>query len=98
MEAGAEVIAVVNDSMERARRYFSEHDIPYMCLIDANREVFDRYQVESKLISLGQRPGLFVVDREGVIRYSQVGWQQWQIPNDSQVLEVCGDIHCKDLG
>ena len=98
MEAGAEVIAVVNDSMERAQQYFSEHHIPYMCLIDSNREVFDRYQVDSKLISLGQRPGLFVVDRQGMIQYSHVGWQQWQIPNDSQLLGVCEDIHCKNLG
>ena len=95
VEAGAEVLAVVYDSMERARQYFSDHNIPFMCLIDSNREVFDRYQVDNKLISLGQRPGLFIIDREGVVQFAHVGWQQWEIPDDSLVLEVCEDVGCK---
>ena len=90
------MLAVVDDSIERARGYFSEHNIPFLCLIDSDRAVFDRYHVYSKVISMGQRPGLFVIDREGVVQYSHVGWQQWQIPDNSQVLKVCENIHCED--
>jgi hypothetical protein len=51
--------------------------------------------VESRAISLGQRPGLFVIDREGTVRYSHIGWQQWDIPKNSEVLGQCRNIHCK---
>ena len=51
--------------------------------------VFDLYQVESEILSMGQRPGLYVIDREGVVKYAQVGWQQWEIPGNAEVLEIC---------
>ena len=90
-----EVIAVLNDSAEHARTYFQQHSIPFPCLIDSDHTVYDRYQVESKVLSLGQRPGLFVIDREGTTRYSHIGWQQWDIPKNVEVLDLCQSIHCK---
>jgi peroxiredoxin len=93
--AGVEVIAVLNDSPENARAYFQQHTIPFPCLIDPEHTVYDRYQVESKVLSLGQRPGLFVIDREGTVRYTYIGWQQWEIPNSAGVLELCRSIHCR---
>ncbi|MCH7801007.1 MAG: redoxin domain-containing protein [Chloroflexi bacterium] len=93
--AGVEVIAVLNDSAEHARTYFQQHAIPFPCLIDPEHTVYDRYQVESKVLSLGQRPGLFVIDRGGTVRYSHIGWQQWDIPKNVEVLGLCRSIHCK---
>jgi peroxiredoxin len=40
------------------------------------------------LISLGQRPGLFVIDSEGVVRFEEVGAQQYNIPPNEKVLGV----------
>ena len=42
----------------------------------------------SRLISLGQRPALFVIDAEGVVRFEEVGAQQYNIPPNDKVLEV----------
>ena len=39
-------------------------------------------------MSLGQRPALFVIDRDGIVRFDTVGTQQWQIPTNQQVLRV----------
>ena len=36
---------------------------------------------------MGQRPGQFVIDRGGVIRYAYVGKQQWEIPDNDMVLD-----------
>ena len=96
--AGVEVMAVLNDSPEHARAYFQQHPIPFPCLIDPAHTVYDRYQVESKVHSLGQRPGLFVIDREGVVRYAHVGWQQWEIPRNADVLEACRRVPCELAG
>jgi hypothetical protein len=39
-------------------------------------------------LSLGQRPALFVIDQDGIVRFDTVGTQQWQIPTNQQVLQV----------
>ncbi len=93
---GIQVIAIVNDSPEKARAYFQKHTIPFPCLTDPEHRVYDRYQVESKAFSLGQRPGLFIIDREGTTRYAYIGSQQWQIPGNAEVLDVCRRLPCLD--
>lgn len=85
-ERGAEVLAVAPDTLENARTYFQAHDIPFPCLPDPDRRVFRMYDVKSAMVSLGQRPGLFVIDKEGVVRYAYLGWQQWEIPTVEETL------------
>ena len=55
-------------------------------LVDAKHKAFDQYDVVKKIASLGQRPALFVIDRDGVVRYNQVGTQQTNIPPIAEVL------------
>lgn len=85
-ERSAEVIAIAPDTLESARTYFQSNDIPFPCLPDPKREVFRQYDVKSAMVSLGQRPGLFVIDRDGVVRYAHLGWQQWEIPTVDETL------------
>ena len=59
---------------------------PFPMLVDAKHTVFDQYDVVKKIASLGQRPALFVIDRDGVVRYNQVGTQQTNIPPIAEVL------------
>jgi peroxiredoxin len=59
---------------------------PFPMLVDAKHKTFDQYDVVKKIASLGQRPALFVIDREGVVRYNQVGTQQTNIPPIAEVL------------
>lgn len=92
--AGTEIVAIVNDTLEEARGYFEEHGLPYPCGCDPEHEIYDLFGVASKVTSLGQRPGLFVVDREGLVRYAHIGRQQWEIPGNDEVLQVCRSIPC----
>jgi peroxiredoxin Q/BCP len=85
---GAEVLAISAEPPQRAESYLRSHPLPYPTLIDADHTVFDAYDVTSRLISLGQRPGLFVIDAEGIVRFEEVGAQQYNIPPDEKVLEV----------
>lgn len=87
----------MHDSPEAAQGYFQRHPIPFLCLVDPERRVYDRYQVESKAVSLGQRPGLFIIDRKGMVSYAHIGWQQWEIPTNAEVLEVCRTIPCREI-
>lgn len=80
---------MVNATMEHAGRYVHGLNLSFPCLVDTERAVFDLYQVESRVLSLGQRPGLYVVDRTGVVRYAQIGGQQWEIPGIAEILGIC---------
>ncbi len=82
-------VGVVEDSVEAARSYFDKNRLPFPCLVDPSHEIYHRYNVETKLLSLGQRPGLFIIDRDGIVRYAHIGSHQWEIPGNAQVLEVC---------
>jgi peroxiredoxin Q/BCP len=84
---GAEIIAIAPDTLETARTYFQSNDIPFPCLPDPERKVFREYDVKSAMISLGQRPGLFVIDKEGIVRYAHLGGQQWEIPTVDETLK-----------
>ena len=95
LDAGAKVVAVVRDTPEKARAYFTDNAIPFPCLVDADNAVYEQYEVKSKLLSLGQRPAIFVIDRAGAVQFANLGWQQWEIPGNQQVLGVCQDIQCE---
>ena len=85
---GAEVLAISAESPARSEAYLRSHPLPYPTLVDEDHAVFDAYDATSRLISLGQRPALFVVDAQGVVRFDDVGAQQYNIPSNDKVLEV----------
>jgi peroxiredoxin len=80
------VLAIAPDTLENARSYFEREEIPFPCLPDEERSVYRQYDVKSAMISLGQRPGLFIVDKGGVVRYAYLGFQQWEIPTVDETL------------
>lgn len=86
-QRNATVVAIAPDTLDNARSYFERNHLPFACLADADRAVFRQYDVKSAMISLGQRPGLFIVDKDGIVRYAYLGWQQWEIPTIDETLK-----------
>ena len=86
--AGARVVAIAPDSAEGVQRYVQANPVPYPILADPDHVAFDAYDVVNKMMSLGQRPAVFVIDRQGVVRFDSIGTQQWQIPSDDVVLSA----------
>lgn len=66
--AGAEVLVILGDTPERARRYAETLKAPFPVLADLDRSIYHRFNLEKSLIVI-QRTASVVVDREGVIRY-----------------------------
>jgi len=83
----AEILAIAPDTLGNAREYFQKHALPFPGLVDDTHAVYDQYDVQSRILSLGQRPGLFIVDKAGIVRYAFLGTQQWQIPSNREVLQ-----------
>ena len=80
------MVAVAPDDAEAVRRFVRDRPFPFPLLADADHGVFDAYDVVARLASLGQRPAVFVVGSDGVVRFDSIGTQQWQIPSDDTIL------------
>jgi peroxiredoxin Q/BCP len=85
-QIGAEVVAVAPDSVDGVAKFVRDHPYPFRLLADRDHRVFDAYDVASRMVSLGQRPAVFVVDRDRNVQFDAVGTQQWQIPSNDVVL------------
>lgn len=81
-------MAVAPDDADGVARFVQDNDYPFPLLADSEHRVFDAYDVGNKLVSLGQRPAVFVVDSNGIVRFDSIGNQQWQIPTNDNVLAV----------
>ena len=90
--AGARVVAIAPDTAEGVAKFVSGNEYPFSLLPDEDHVVFDAYDVINTLMSLGQRPALFVVDPQGVVRFDSIGTQQWQIPSNDNVLAVLSSL------
>lgn len=67
-EAGAEVVVILGDTLEQAKKYADILKLPFPVLSDPQREVYRTYELE-KYFMLIQRTASIVVDRDGVVKY-----------------------------
>jgi peroxiredoxin len=86
-ELDSEVIAIAPDTMGSTQSYFKANRLPFPGLVDNDLKVYQQFDVQSKLSSLGQRPGLFIIDKPGITRFAYLGTQMWEIPANQLVLE-----------
>lgn len=91
-DLGAEVVVVAPQKLADAERYAARHPLPFPVLADPARRVFAAYDVQWRLRSLGQRPGLYAIDREGIVRYAFLGTRQDEIPPDADVLAALAEL------
>lgn len=66
--AGAEIVVILGDTMERAHQYARALNVPFPVLSDPEREVYRIYELE-KYFLLIQRTASLVIDHDGVVRY-----------------------------
>lgn len=66
--AGAKVLVVLGEGVDRARRYAEILNTPFPVLADPERKVYEQFGLEKALLII-QRTASVVVDRQGVIRY-----------------------------
>ena len=86
------MVAIAPEGHDAVARFVEKEEYPFPILADDDHAVFDDYDVANKLMSLGQRPAVFVIDTSGVVRFDSVGTQQWQIPTNDAVLKVLSEV------
>jgi peroxiredoxin len=85
-ERGVEVVAVAPTGLHESEGFTASRPLPFPVLADPSLGVFRAYGVESRPLSLGQRPALYAIDRQGIVRYAFLGLQQWQLGNLDEAL------------
>ena len=63
-----EILLILGDSLEKAKRYAEILHLPFPVLADPERSVYHQYGLEKVLLFI-QRTASIVVDKRGVIRY-----------------------------
>jgi len=66
--AGATVIVILGNNLERTREYARLTGAPFPVLSDPDRQVYLAYELE-KYFLLIQRTASIVVDRDGIVQY-----------------------------
>ncbi|MBL8091380.1 MAG: peroxiredoxin family protein [Anaerolineales bacterium] len=67
-EAGAEVLVILGEGIEKAKAYADGIKLPFPILCDPDRAVYHLYELE-KYFLLFQRTASLVIDKDGVVRY-----------------------------
>jgi len=70
-ETGAEVVGISSDSVESHKKFAEHHDLPLRLLSDPDREVAKKYDALSLIPGRVAR-SVFVIDANGILRYSDV--------------------------
>jgi peroxiredoxin Q/BCP len=89
------VVAVVAQASEPVRRYIEETGLPFNILIDSSRDVLKAYGVWHAVGLTAwniARPALFLIDREGTIRYSFVAERQDEFPSHSDIMAAIDEL------
>jgi peroxiredoxin len=93
---GAEVVCVGPDGPNAFKRYWEENGHAYIGLADVGSKVADLYNQEVNLFKLGRMPAVFVIDKEGTIRYSHYGSAMYDIPENTELFKVLDQVNAED--
>jgi peroxiredoxin len=84
------VVAVVAQRSEKVRRYIEQSGLPFTILVDDSRDTVKAYGVWHPIGFDAwniARPALFLIDRQGFIRYSFVASSQFEFPTNDEIVQ-----------
>ena len=67
-KAGAQVLVILGDTLDRARSYAEALKLPFPVLADPERAVYHRFELTKNFIGI-QRTASIIVGQNGVIQY-----------------------------
>jgi len=87
MSTGAEVVGISSDSVESHKKFAEHHNLPLRLLSDSDTKVAELYGAKSFIPGRVAR-SVFVIDGEGVLRYSDIRPIGIFKPKDDKTLEA----------
>ncbi|HYE73985.1 MAG TPA: peroxiredoxin [Blastocatellia bacterium] len=90
--AGAEVVGINTDSIEKHRRFAENHELPLRLLSDTKGDTVRAYDMKA---FFGTKRGVVVIDKDGYIRYRKVVLPVFR-PGDDEILEAINKISAQE--
>ena len=87
LATGAEVVGITTDSIESHKKFAEHHDLPLRLLSDAGGEASSRYGARSLIPGKVAR-SVFVIDAQGILRYSDIRPLGLFRPKDDATIEA----------
>ncbi len=84
-KAGATIVAVSQDDAEDVNEYWSENNIPFVCIPDPDGRLKDLYNQQSKM---GPLPAVFVIGTDGALELAHYGEDMKDIPDVDELLKL----------
>jgi len=92
-ENNTEVIAVAPDDAQALKDFWDNEQIPFVGLPDPGHKVGDLYKQEVNALKFGRMPALFVIDKQGVIRFKHYSSSMSDIVPDKKLLSLLNTIN-----
>jgi peroxiredoxin len=86
------ILVVGPEDVEAFRKYWQEHDLPFIGLPDPTQSVLKLYGQQIKIFKFGRMPAQVVVDKEGVARFVHYGHAMSDIPDNASLLALIDQL------
>jgi len=88
-----EIVAIgPEDGASFAKWWHNEH-MPFTGIADPEHFIAKMYGQQMKLMKLGRMPAMFVVDKQGGIRYRHLGESMSDTPSDKDILLLLDELN-----
>lgn len=91
-DLNTEIIAVGPDGPKAYQRFWEAEKMPFIGLSDVGNQTAKLYYQEFNLLKFGWVPALFILDKNGLIRFAHYGKSMADIPENSDVLKILADL------
>ena len=81
------------DDAKAFNSYWQKEDLPFPGIADPQNIIANQYQQEVKFLKMGRMPSLFVIDREGLVRFQQHGKSMSDIPRNKDVIALLKKVN-----
>ena len=73
--------------------YWRSRDMPFTGIPDPGHDIENLYGQQVKMLKFGRMPAIFVIDKQGKIRFRHYGDSMSDIPKDEDILSLLDDIN-----
>jgi peroxiredoxin len=84
----AEVIVIGPEDDNAFKEFWQREKMPVTGIADPQHIIAKIYGQETKILKMGRMPALFVIDLEGLIRFSHHGKSMSDIPPNKDILDL----------
>ena len=93
LEEDTIVVVVGPENASAFKKYFEEHQLPFLGLPDPKHFVLKLYGQQIKLFKFGRMPAQLLIDKDGIVKFVHYGHDMTDIPKTSEMLTIIGSLN-----